>query len=78
MSVNILPSPEPENYEDFKTCSNENIKDYELRLFAMVEKSSEGAGWNINMKMKTDKLGFTNDTLNCHDLKKYLEQKLKE
>ena len=62
MSINFLPSPEPENYEDFKTWSNENIQGYKLNLFNMVEKLSEGDGWNINTKMKANKPGFAIDT----------------
>ena len=78
MLVNVLPSPESENYEDFKTWSNKNIQGYDLSLFAIIEKSSEGAGWNINIKIKTNKLGFTIDTLNCKDFKRDLEQQFKE
>ena len=77
MSVNVLPSPAPENYEDFKIWSNENIKNYELSSFAVVEKSSEGTGWNINIKMKTDKIGLTVNNKDSDQKQKKSEYKVK-
>ena len=83
MSINEMPYPEPELYEEFKKWSNETIQGYELTSFAMIEDSMRkdyytGAGWNVNMKLKTNKEGVTIDTLYCDDLKENLEQQFKE
>ena len=83
MSINEMPYPEPELYEEFKKWSNETIQGYELTSFAMIEDSMRkdyytGAGWNVNMKPKTNKEGVTIDSLECDDLKEDLEQQFKE
>ena len=78
MSINEMPYPEPEHYEEFKNWSNETIQGYEITSFAMIEDSDTGAGWNVNMKLKTNDKGVTIDTLYCDDLKEDLEQQFKE
>ena len=78
MSINEMPYPEPELYEEFKNWSNETIQGYEITSFAMIEDSDTGAGWNVNMKLKTNNKGVTIDTLYCDDLKEDLEQQFKE
>ena len=83
MSINEMPYPEPELYEEFKNWSNETIQGYEITSFAMIEDSMiedsyTGAGWNVTMKLKTVNEGVTIDTLYCDDLKEDLEQQFKE
>ena len=78
MSINEMPYPEPELYEKLKNWSNETIQGYEITSFAMIEDSDTGAGWNVNMKLKTNNKGVTIDTLYCDDLKEDLEQQFKE
>ena len=78
MSINGMPYPEQENYEDFKTWSNANIKCYEITSVALIKDLNVGAWLNVNMKMKADNLGITTDILNCKDLEEDLEKKNSE
>ena len=83
MSINEMPHPEPELYEEFKNWANETIQGYEITSFCMVEysvieDSYTGAAWNVNMKLKTNNEGVTIDTLYCNDLIEDLEQQFKE
>ena len=44
MLIDGMPYPKPENYEELKTLSNENIQGYKLTLLAIIEYSNVGAG----------------------------------